>query len=253
MSQATLMVSAAFALVAAAVYGYVGRRLGERQVSDDASLASHAFAMWWYGLAATSLIQFATTASIALGFRNVDVLVATSFLSILAICVALWGLLYYLIFVFTGKRGAWLPLALGYAVYYVVLIYWLLSLNPMGVDIQRWTAEIAYEQDPNDSPMTMLIIVLLLLPQIGGALAYFSLYFRLTDRSQRYRVAVVSWSIIVWFGSSFLASLSGLGEQDWWQVFSRLIGLAASLAILAAYQPPKWVQRRLHVDALSND
>ena len=44
-----------------------------------------------------------------------------------------------------------------------------------------------------------ILAVLLLLPQIIGSFAYFTLYFRVTDVTQKYRILLVSWSIIVWF------------------------------------------------------
>ncbi len=250
MSTLTLLTSAAFAVAAAVLYAYVGHRLGQREVSPEASLASHAFSAWWYGLALTSAISAVTTIAITAGTRNVDLLVALGYLSLLAVCVALWGLLYYLIFVFTGRRKAWIPLAIFYVLYYILLLYWLASLNPIGVDVQEWTAEIDYETEVEDSPMLMLILALLLLPQIIGALAYFTLFFRLTDPTQRYRVALVSWSIIVWFSSSYLASIAGLSEYDWWQLVSRFIGLTAALTILAAYVPPKWVRKRFGIEAV---
>jgi hypothetical protein len=66
-------------------------------------------------------------------------------------------------------------------------------------------------------------------------------------------VLLVSWSIIIWFVSAFLASLAGLGQQDWWQITSRLIGLIAALAILFAYQPPVWVKNRFRVTSISEE
>lgn len=90
-----------------------------------------------------------------------------------------------------------------------------------------------------------MVLVLLVFPQIIGGLAYFTLYFRVKDPAQKYRIALVAWSIIIWFASAFLASISGLAQFDWWQIVSRLIGLGAALATLMAYQPPGWIQHRL--------
>jgi hypothetical protein len=70
-------------------------------------------------------------------------------------------------------------------------------------------------------------------------------------KTQRYRILLVSWSIIIWFLSAYLASISGLSQQDWWQIASRLIGLGAALTILFAYQPPSWIKRRFGVTAIA--
>ena len=86
--------------------------------------------------------------------------------------------------------------------------------------------------------------------QIIGGLAYFTLYFRVSDVTQKYRILLVSWSIIIWFLSPYCARAGGLAEQDWWQLASRLIGLAAALTILMAYLPPRWLKQRYGIVSL---
>jgi hypothetical protein len=84
-------------------------------------------------------------------------------------------------------------------------------------------------------------------------LAYFTLYFHVSEVTQKYRVLLVSWSIIIWFLSPLFAIVAGLAEQDWWQLASRLIGLAAALTILMAYQPPRWLQQRYGIVSLQDE
>jgi hypothetical protein len=93
----------------------------------------------------------------------------------------------------------------------------------------------------------------LVFPQIIGSLAYFTLYFRVQTVTQKYRILIVSWSIIIWFLSAFLAGISGLSKYDWWQIVSRLIALSASLAILLAYQPPVWIKRYFRVTSIAEE
>jgi hypothetical protein len=54
---------------------------------------------------------------------------------------------------------------------------------------------------------------------------------------------LVSWSVVAWFGSAFLAGAGGLAQQDWWQLASRAIGLVAALLIFLAYHPPAALRR----------
>jgi Kef-type K+ transport system membrane component KefB len=117
--------------------------------------------------------------------------------------------------------------------------------------VGRWSTTLAY-RTPLTGPFFVLVIVLLLLPQIIGGLAYFILYFRVPGVTQKYRVLLVSWSIIVWFLSPLIALAGGLAQQDWWQLVSRLIGLTAALTILMAYLPPRWLQDRYGITSLSN-
>lgn len=251
-TQPTLLLSTFFALVAAGIYGYVGWRLSKRVVSSsDARQAWQLFTVWWYGLAATTLIGGFLTLFGALGLTDLSLFITATYVNLLISCIALWGLLYYLIFLFTGDRRSLVPLTIFYIGYYVSLVYYITASTPSHVNVGRWNATVAYNA-PFAGPFFALIVILLLLPQIIGGFAYFTLYFRVRDATQKYRVLLVSWSIIVWFLSPLIALAGGLAEQDWWQLVSRFIGLAAALTILIAYLPPRWLRERYDITSLSN-
>lgn len=244
----TLSASALFAFVAALVYAYVGRRLGEREVSEKAQRAAMLFSLWWYALAVTTAVTGIMHLTAALDAASLPVFIALTYLSVLAICVGLLGLVHYLVYLYTG-RDALVPLGVFYAAYYVLLLYYLTASGPMGVEVSRWRAALAYQQ-PLAGPLFTAVLVLLVFPQLIGALAYLSLFFKVPEATQRYRILVVSLSIVVWFGSAFAGSVSGLSQEDWWQVATRVIGLGAAVAIYLAYFPPGWVRRRYGVVSL---
>jgi hypothetical protein len=252
MFQPNLFISTLFALAAAAIYFYVGYRLKRRQIaSPDARFAWNLFLVWWYGLAASTLI---TAVRNLLGLLNVTELplfVTFSQMSLLAICASLYGLLYYLLYLFTGKSGWLAPLTLFYIAYYFLVSYYLNSLKPVGVTVGNWNITLQYEQSFG-GPLFTFVLSLLVFPQIIGSLAYFTLFFRVEEPTQKYRIALVSWSIIVWFGLSFLAPITGLSQQAWWQIFSRALGLAAAFTILMAYEPARWIKQRLGVVSISD-
>ncbi len=251
--QSTLFLSTLFALLAAGIYGYVGWRLGKRGISSsEAKEAWRLFTLWWYGLAASTLINGLLSLFGALGLADLPLFLTATYVNILVICIALLGLLYYLTYLYTGYRRAFMPLTLFYLAYYVLLVYYITASLPSHVDIGRWSATVAYRL-PLTGPFFAIIVGLLLIPQILGGLAYFSLYFRLRDATQKYRVLLVSWSIIIWFTSPFIALAGRLTEQDWWQLASRFIGLAAALTILIAYLPPPWLQDRYGISSLKDD
>ena len=165
--------------------------------------------------------------------------------------MALLGLLYYLAYLFTGKDLLF-PMAAGYLVYYLFLVYLVSAAEPASVEVERWTTTLAYEnQGIIEGPLASLALLLLVAPQIIGALAYFTTFFRLEDPSRRYRVALVSWAIIIWFSSSLVGSFGGLSDLDWWQIVSRAISLAAAGAVLLAYRPPGFIQDRWGVEPAS--
>lgn len=252
-NQFTLLFSTFFALVSASIYYYVAWRLSKRVVSSsEARIAWQSFTIWWYGLAATTLIGGFLNLFGAFGWTRLSLFVTATYLNLLVICIALLGLLYYLIYLFTGNRRSLLPLAIFYIIYYVLLVYYITASTPENVNVGRWDTTLAYRASLT-GPFFVLIIALLLLPQIIGGLAYFTLYFRVPDVTQKYRVLLVSWSIIVWFLSPLIALAGGLAQEDWWQLTSRCIGLAAALTILIAYLPPRWLKQRYGIISLNDE
>ena len=252
-NQPTLLFSTLFALVSAGIYGYVGWRLGKRVISSsEGRLAWWSFTVWWYGLAVTTLIGGFQNLFSALGLTSLSLFVTAAYINILAACIALFGLLYYLIYLFTGNRRSLPTLAILYIIYYVLLVYYTTASIPDSVKVGRWGTTLIYRA-PLTGPFFVILAVLLLLPQIIGSIAYFTLYFRVTDVTQKYRILLVSGSIIVWFVSSYAALAGGFAQQDWWQLASRLIGLAAPLTILMAYLPPRWLKQRYGIISLPEE
>jgi hypothetical protein len=251
--QPTLLFSSLFAIAVAGIYGYTGWRLSKRVIhSPEARLAWTSFAVWWYGLAATTLIGGIQNLLGAFGLMSLAVFVTATYVNLLVLCIALWGLVYYLIYLFTGSNRSLIPSLVFYAIYYILLVYYVTASIPDHITIERWTMTLSYA-NPLTESFFVLVIILLLAPQLIGALAYFTIYFRLTDVTQKYRVLLVSWSIIAWFLSPAIALIGGLSEQDWWQIASRCIGLAAALTILMAYLPPQWLKQRYGIQSLGDE
>jgi hypothetical protein len=252
-NQPTLLFSALFAVTAAVIYSYVGWRLGKRVISSpEDRLAWGSFTVWWYGLAATTVIGGFLRLLGAFGLTSLPLFVTATYINILMICLALWGLFYYLIYLFTGNIRLLVPSALFYMFYYIFLVYYVTASVPDHVTVGRWETALVYRVPPT-GPLVGIILAILLLPQIIGGLAYFSLYFRVAERTQKYRVLLVSVSIIAWFLSPLIALAGGLAQQDWWEFASRFIGLAGALTILMAYLPPRWLKQRYGVLSLSDE
>ena len=251
MFQITLLISALFSIVSAAIYGYVAGRLRQRVISDSgARLAWRLFSLWWYCLAATTLMSGIQNGIGGLNLGSLPLFVALTYVGILFICIALWGLLYYLVYLFTGSQRFLVLLTFFYVLYYILLIYLITASDPARVEIGRWTTQLVYAH-PLTGPFFSLALVLLVVPQILASLAYFTLFFRVRESTQRYRILLVSWCIFLWFGSAFVASVAGLSQEDWWQIVSRLIGLGAAMGILLAYFPPAIIRRRFGIASIA--
>src|SRR3990172_31553 len=251
MFQITHLISALFSIASAAIYGYVAARLRQRTISNpDARFAWQLFGLWWYSLAATTLVGSILNLLGAFNVVSLPPFVVLTYVNILLICIALWGLLYYLVYLFTGSQRLLIPLTIFYVLYYVLLVFLITVSDPARVEITRWDTQLVYAH-PITGPFFSLALVLLVFPQILASLAYFTLFFRVRDATQRYRVLLVSWCIILWFGSALVASLAGLSREDWWQIARRLIGLGAALGILFAYLPPGIIRRRFGIASIS--
>lgn len=249
MTQTTLLVASLIAVASAVLYAYLGYRLGRRDVDPEAKVASSAFAFWWLAIAVSTVLTAVLTILAAFGALDLDLYLAATNVQLAVVTFGLASLLYYLIYLFAGRvRFTWL-LVLSYLVYFGVLAYWIQWSEPIGVKVQPWQVGLDTRR-PQEGPFFLAVVILLIGPQVVAALAYFSLLFRVKGRTQRFRVALVSGSIIVWFGSALVASAAGLGQSDLWQLISRLLGLLAPLVILFAFLPPAWVQRWLRIESI---
>lgn len=253
MIQPTLLFVAMLSAASAGIYYYVGRVLSRRRSpSADARLAWVLFVVWWYALAAATLSGAVLSLLGAFGIASLPLFTTFTLANLLATCVALHGLMFYLLYLFTGNRHLLGPLTVFYIAYYISLVYYVQASTPIDVMVERWRVTLVY-QNQISGPFFLITLLLLVFPQIIGSLAYFTLYFRVQTVTQKYRIMLVSWSIIIWFLSAFFASISGLSQQDWWQVASRLIGLGAALTIMFAYQPPSWIERRFGVASIARE
>ncbi len=252
MNETTLILGGAVALIAATVYAFVGYRLSRRRVSWEARAALQLFGVWWFALAGSTALGGITRLLASSGVNDLTLYTVTTYLNIMLICIALWGLLYYILYLFTGSRTWFVPLTMGYLVYFLTLVYLINQAQPVGVEIGAWNVRLVYANEIG-GVATQMALAFLILPQLLGALAYGTLIFRVRNPTQRYRIALVASSILVWFGSAYLASITGVSQQTWWQLTSQIIGLSAAGVLLMAYFPPAAVRERLGIRSLRDE
>lgn len=240
-----LLAGSALLLVEGVGYGWAGTLIGERQWSDPAvSHARRFFAAWWYGIGANKAMAGAYGLAAAVGLLSNDAYETLLILNFIVLAVSLGCLLYYLLFLLSGRRGWMLPVFTFYVAFFFLLTYNVLRQGLVGFEISGWRLNPHYE-DPSPSPLGIIVLAILLLPQVIGALAYFTLFFRIDDRRLRFRIALVSWSIIAWTLSLAFVTLPGLAARTPFQISSRLVGVLAAVACVVAYAPPAWLRRRL--------
>jgi len=247
LTDALLAFGAALSAATCVLYGYVGFLMLARPVSPEASLANKAFAAWWFSLGGMTLLDGARRAIAAVGISDLAIHVAFVNASILALVFALASITYYLLYLYTGRRGVWIPVVAGHAVIYVYLLYLVVFLDPVALDQRTIAVNLEYAT-PASGGVLWIALALILGPVLFAAIAYGSLYRRVESPLQKYRVALVSSAFIVWFGAApILGFATGWSSTDWWPIVSAVLGLAIPMLIILAYRPPAWVRSRLGV------
>lgn len=247
MAEPVEVVTYSLSVLTGLLYAYVGLRLGRRHVEGEAGLAWGLFVHFWYGLGGLTLMAAAIPLLQEVGVDDAALYMTLLHALLIAIVYALWALLYYLVYLFTGNRSLLWPLAGFYALYYVFLVYVIVS---GGYHYDAAERAFVYETEPSDAVKASLGMVLVV-PIIAGAIGYFRLYFAAREPTQRWRIGLVAGSIGIWFASSLIGYLPAgtdtISQQDWWRITRGLIGLAAAATVLAAYLPPRWVRDRYKV------
>lgn len=247
----TVWVGIALSAATAITYAYVGRVI-ERRGGDGASAPLRAFALWWAGLALFTAIGVGRDTLGMLGLLDRDVLKTLSHLSIPPLVLGLWGLFYYLGYIFVGGKRLFWPSVSLYAAIYAVFIYIVVVLEPAEIVERAWHVQIDYTTTL--APwVNLLLLGLLIVPILAAVLAYASLFFRLERGEQRVRVGVVSFAFLIWFGGTLFAALIGLAELEWWGLAGRILALVSAGLVVLAYRPPQrlraaWAHRPMEAD-----
>lgn len=245
-------------LLSAALYAFIGFSLGKKSFADSSdAFAWRAFRYWWFGMAINTMINATSIIVLAAGVDALPLFIVFSITSTLAASVALWGLLTYLVYVFTGKTARWLTYF--YIAFALFLFYSIYSFQPTGVTLGAWQTSIQYANTPTGAVALIYAIFFLLLiavPPVVGSIGMFMLYFRVKERSAKYRALLVPLGIFALFGLAYLIPLAlypfgvRTGDLPWWPLTIRLIGLLALVVIYWAYYPPAFVQKRFKVSTV---
>jgi hypothetical protein len=232
-----------------AVYLYVGGRLSRRASSPETRVPALQFALFWIGLAASTALGGVESLLAVFGTPPLAVVVAFMYYDIAVVAVALWGLISYLYFLYTGRSG-FLPVTFLYVLEYGLLVYYTAAGNPNGVTVVYGSPGLTF-RTPLVGPITDLAVLILVIPEFVAGFAYLRLYFRSHDRTVRYRIALVSGGILGWFFLDLLSLGARSGGNPVWLLVGQLLLFAAALTVVIAYYPPRYVRERFGIAAIS--
>jgi len=232
--ESTHLASILFSVVSSLAFATVALAISRREVSTPMRGANRAFVVWWAGLGASTFLTGIATALAVVGYTPLPLYQALELVRIFLVCLALWGLLHYLLVLIAGWQGMAWPLGILYTLLAGYLAWNLLAQSPDHVELGSWVATLEPTADAQGAQL-VLLLALIVGPQFLAALAYLALYFRVDDPLAKRRILIVSLSILIWFGAAIAAALGNVAGSNTWQLASRLLGLGAAAAILYAY------------------
>ena len=244
----TLLAAAVLAAGVALAYLYVGRVLSRRKVDGPMRRALALFAMWWVATAINILLGSVANAAAAFGWTSLPLQVAYIVLQRLLLAVALVGLLHYLLVLVRG-RSPLAFLAVAYGLYFLFLAATVFRNEPIAVFVGDWRTDLVYARPIASPSVTELVsFVLLIVPTVGLSVAALVVARRLpaSQRAQRNRITLVGCAMVVWWVVAVLAGQRQALDEDWYQIFNRVLDLGMALLILWAYDTPGWMRR--HID-----
>lgn len=203
-----------------------------------------AFQAFWLGLGADALVGAGQILAAAFDPGSGTLAGELSIVAYVFVSILMWGLLTYLLFLFTGRSSVLLWVALLYAVVFIDSVAFVVGGSPTGMTPTLWGAKAEYASTPSLAS-ALFLSAAFLLPPFVGAIAYGTLALQVRGAARRYRVASVSLGILVWFSTTIVLSLPDLLDNDAVQGGGRLITLFAILAIVVSYRPPAPLRRRL--------
>lgn len=237
----TLAASGVLHVVAALVFAAVARHVARRESRPESRLAVVAFATWWTLAAVYSGLLGAQYLLVYAGVRDLALFVTFRVVTLAVLLAAFWGLVFYLVYLWRGRRADARALAVFYGLAFPFLVFAIVVSEPVDVLVAPWhTGLVAGRAFALD--LTRFAVAALAVPPLLATLAYARLYSRVATSEQRWRVALISTSLFVWLGAMVLARMS---DASFLQFLARpLLGMTAAVAVLAALLPPAWVRRR---------
>lgn len=236
------------ALTTGLLYVHVARIVQQRDSSREARRAHGAFATWWATFGVLEFMAGAYSIPAAMGHR--DLALVTTLLNVILILVAaaLGGLVYFLLYLYTGWQRAFWPVVGAYALLALALMYLVAWMRPIGFDETSPAAHIVFARELTGLP-AILLGLLLSLPVLVLAVGYGSLYFGTRVPELRFRIAVISLSFIGWFGWSTASAALQLAQRHPGSLallaVNGAISVVVPLLVIVAYRPWPWLRERL--------
>jgi hypothetical protein len=242
---ATLAAVASLTALTAAVLANAGRLALRRLPAGQGRLAGIAFGSFWIAGGAAVGLQSLRAWIVLAGLSSDDVQQTLLDVGAFPLVVALFSVVYYLSYLYLGRRRAYVPLAFAYGAFLAFTLYVYHALGPWHATVADWDVVLA-PAHPNP-PLLLAFGLLFSVPVLVSTVLYASLWRRASRGEPRYRVAMVSGAFLVLFGAILAGFVMGLEDKPWYPMLYDAPGFVAALLVQAAFAPPATVRRRLGI------
>lgn len=224
--------------VAAGIFLAVGLNLLERDVGRPNEDALALFAVWWVSLAIYAGAGASSDLTAALGVEAAGIFVLLGYVQMISFTLGLWGLVYYVVYTLTGRRNWRVPLAVGHAVYYGVVIFLLTLGQPFDVVLRDSGVQLVPQAPLVNAGVLSLLLIF---PALVISATYLGLLSIARNASQRLRVVLITASTLAWM----LAMVASEGAVVTWSAsLPPVLALVSAWCVTWAYHPPRWIRRR---------
>ena len=241
MTASTLAAGALLDALSLALYLWVGR-LVLQEYPDAPGRTREAFATFWYGVGIVNGLQAGL--EVVAVFRDPGVPLAFAVWNTrIAVALASFaGLVYYLLFVYTGRRRLFWSTLLFYVATFMLMQVWLMQSGPAGTDVSHWRVDLRFEH-ADKGALYKLVVLMFFVPPLLASAAYAMVLRMAKTPMQRHRVRLMSGSLGVYFLGLTMGYLNT--GWPWWGLVENLLGIGAALVAILALRPPRAVRARL--------
>lgn len=218
-------------LLLAATGVLVLRRHG---TSGASRVALRMFAAWWFSAAGVVLLAGSHTILALVGITATSVHLAIAYATAFPLAIGLWALLYYLIFIYTGRAWALWPLTIAYLLFLGSELYYFSQFGDRSLVENAWQIQFVGSARPPEW-MSIAFGALVALPILLAIALYAGLYRSTSDARVRRRIGLLSTAFGIWFGVVLLAFVLGWDRADWFPLTYEAPGFVAGILIVIAY------------------
>lgn len=243
MVTATLLASAILALGTSAGFALVGTILLRRAPPEHGRAARIMFCLFWFSAAIIWAAQGLQSLAAAFDAATFGLASALDQVTSPFYCLGGAGLLYYTLYLVTGRERLLVPILCYYLVVFFLLRWSVEEAHRLALDVRPWLVGFEYETPLQGAAYTA-VVALLAGPLLLAVLAYATLFFRVEDPASRYRIALTSLGLLAWISTEALSYTSGFANTNVGEITRRLVALTSGFIVALAYWPPRAARER---------